>query len=180
MPRYFLAFDLSEPIKDRLVSLQPADLTDARLVERDQMHVTLHFLGELDDARRSETGSALATVMAPAFSLTLNGVGQFPPEGEPRYLWVGINDGGSLRSLHDQLASALTPSGFRPEDRPYTPHVTLVRFNSSPPEAVATDFLLRHRLFQSEQFSVPQFALYSSELTAAGPVYRQEQVFRLQ
>jgi 2'-5' RNA ligase len=88
--RLFVAIDLPDTVKDQLDTL-PTRIPTARWMKRQQMHLTLFFLGETD--RIPDIKDALASVKAPPFSLSLAGVGRFPQRQKqpPRVLWVGID-----------------------------------------------------------------------------------------
>jgi 2'-5' RNA ligase len=89
MPRLFVALDLPEDIKRSLEPLA-AGLGDVRWMGADQQHLTLRFLGEVDDGWGRDAAEALALVPGVPFELRLKGIGHFPLRGEPRVLWVGV------------------------------------------------------------------------------------------
>lgn len=153
---------------------QQGTIRAVKWVERENLHVTLRFLGEVDDAR----GAALADVMRPALStpsyrLTLGRAGTFPAGGPPRVAWVGVGSGGQeTKAVFERLDERLAPLGHERERRPYTPHVTLGRVRdidrpgarvlrealSTVPEAIAT-------------LDVRAVTLYRSHLSSKGPRY---------
>ncbi len=176
MSRLFVAIDLPEPVVTELVAIQPAAKPGLRLTHAAQMHLTLHFLGEADVGAVT---SALATVRAPAFALILESVGHFSAADGGTILWVGIQHSDSLTQLHTAVGAALGVTGFRPEARPYRPHLTLARCRSSVPSAVVRDWLRQHDDFHAEAIPVRRITLYSSELQPTGPVYRRESFVEL-
>ena len=89
MPRLFVAIDLPEPVKDDLLKLAPS-FEGARWVGGPELHLTLRFLGEVDEAGCSRLAAALCGVRFAAFPLALSDVGHFPPGGRARVLWVGM------------------------------------------------------------------------------------------
>src|SRR5262249_14791405 len=126
MPRYFVAVPLPAETTELLTAVQPASTTGMRLVGREEFHLTLHFLGEVPQQQDAVLRAALARVGKNAFSINLQGVGRFPPDGEPRVLWAGVEKSPALLDLHDSVGAVLTDAiGYRPEARPYSPHVTL-------------------------------------------------------
>lgn len=174
MPRLFVAIDLPAAVTAKLARNQPPPMAGVRLVEPGQMHLTLHFIGEADIGRMA---AALQTVARPAFSLTLEGVGQFPPVGKAVTLWAGIRDNAELRELHMAVAVALAVEGYRPEARLYSPHITLARCKPEVPAGVVTEFLAQAAF--SLSVPVTAFGLYSSTLIGDAPVYRRERSFPL-
>lgn len=91
-------------------------------------HITLQFLGDTPAAKTEALLSALLEVQAAPMALALNGAGTFGPPKAPRVLWTAITgDLERLTSLHTAVIQATRSLGFEPEDRPYTPHITLAR-----------------------------------------------------
>jgi len=147
-----------------------------RLVEPQLMHLTLHYIGEADI---EPMATALQTVAVPAFTMTLEGVKQFPPAGKAAILWVGVQDKPELQRLHAAIAAALAGTGFRPEARRYTPHLTLARCAPSVPASVVAGFLARHAAFSLAGVPVTAFVLFSSRVVDDARVYRRERTFPL-
>ena len=119
------------------------------------------------------------TVAVPAVSLTLEGVGRFPPVGNAHTLWAGVRVSAELMGLHAAAAAALATPGYRPDARRYHPHITLARCKPLVPAGVAAEFLARHAAFSFSEVPVVEFGLYSSTLFGDAPVYRRERSFPL-
>jgi 2'-5' RNA ligase len=180
MPRYFVAVPLAEESRDRLVALQPPPTPGIRLIGPEEFHLTLHFLGELDVAAADLVRDALAEVAAPAFTVRVSGIGTFMMEGRLNVIWAGIEDSPVLLALHGAVGTALTAAiGFRPEERPYSPHVTLARVSAGETPGVFDGYLDRSKGIEMPSLVVSKFALYSSILRDDGPQYREEAVFNL-
>ncbi|MBI4637242.1 MAG: RNA 2',3'-cyclic phosphodiesterase [Candidatus Rokubacteria bacterium] len=99
----------------------------------DNLHVTLKFLGQVDEARLGEVASALAAAAAgvAAFDFVVQGLGAFPSVDRPRVVWAGAGEGaGALVTLASRVEEALGPLGFAAEARPFSPHVTLGRLRA--------------------------------------------------
>jgi 2'-5' RNA ligase len=136
--RLFLAFELDEAARDAAAGVA-GDLSGrlararapraARWVARDNLHVTLRFLGEVDDPRADPLRRVLGEPLGvPPFALELGGGGCFPPFGPPRVVWIGVSRGAeSARAVFARLDERLAPLGFSNDARQYTPHVTLGR-----------------------------------------------------
>jgi 2'-5' RNA ligase len=176
MPKLFVAIDLPVEATAQLVRLQPPATPGMRVAEPGQMHLTLHFLGEADVERIS---AALATVDAPAFKQSFAGVGQFPSAGGTTTLWAGVEATFGLLKLRAEVAAALADVGFRPESRPYTPHLTLARCDHGFPSRVIEEFTSTHSGFSLSEVPITAFGLYSSSLVGDVPVYRREKEFPL-
>jgi 2'-5' RNA ligase len=176
MPRLFVAIDLPQETVRELVRIQPQPGNGLRLTRPDQMHLTLHFLGEAD---LSAACNVLQMVAAPPFSLVMEGVGTFGSNRRGLVLWAGIRNVPPLQSLHAALGEALQLIGYQPESRPFAPHITLARCAPDVPRKIIDDFLCRNAGFALPEFPVSEFVLYSSTLSSQGSVYRREKVFPL-
>ncbi len=180
MPRLFVAVEMPDEVKTALIELQQRVFPAARWSKRAQMHLTLHFIGAVPDEQFAAIKTALATVTQAPFDMKLQGVGVFPHQDRARVLWAGGVRAPGVLHLHHQLGNVLKPTGFTPEDRPYAPHVTLARFQQSPPRDTVQKYLLTHQRFATEHFRVTEFVLFSSDLQPDGAVYTPEQVYPLQ
>ena len=98
VPRLFVALDLPASVKKSLEPLGKG-LGDVRWLLPEQQHLTLRFIGDVDHGAMHDVTEALATVPARPFQLMLKGLGHFPPRGEPRVLWVGVDKSAELAGL---------------------------------------------------------------------------------
>lgn len=174
--RLFTALSLPDPVARSLMLLQ-SGVPGARWQSRQQLHLTLRFIGEVDGAVAGEIDDALAAIAAPGFTLELKGTGSFGGR-KPRDLWAGVAANEPLNHLSRKIESALQRIGLPPDERKFTPHVTLARLRNTPPGAVM-DYLADHALFAAAPFAVTVFALYSSKLTGDGSIYRVEKDYAL-
>jgi 2'-5' RNA ligase len=176
--RTFIAVDIGKPIRDRAVALQEklAQTSSAvKWVEPENLHVTLLFLGEVDDREVPTICRVVAeqTQRHPAFSLSIERVGCFPNARRPRILWIGVGQGTQeLCALHDGLEPPLLDLGcYRREERKYTPHITLGRVKSERPADQLAAALATHAGWQGGQTIVNEILVMSSKLTPQGPIY---------
>ncbi len=176
--RLFTAIDLPEQVKNALTVLC-SGVPGAKWVKREQMHLTLRFIGDVDEEQFTAIRDVLGGIKIAPFEIALEKVGQFPPKGAPRVLWVGIKAPDTLATLYRQIESALTNLGLEPESRPYSPHITLARFKTSPPSDAVRTFHNRHIHFQTASIPVDSFILYSSTLTPGGSIYNREAIYQL-
>ena len=174
MPRLFVAIDLPEWVTASLAAIQPPKVPGLRLVDRSLMHLTLHFLG---DSNVERTSSLLRDVVAPVVPLSIEKVGLF--RGRTTIAWAGVRMSAELAELHARLASALRRAGFEPEVRPYHPHITLARCEPRVPESLLLQFLESHAEFSLPAILATSVHLFSSDVTGAAPVYRNEASFEL-
>lgn len=174
--RLFVALALPEDVAATLALIQ-SGVPGARWAAREQMHLTLRFIGEVDGREAVSVDDALATISAPSFKLVLKTVGQFGGRN-PSALWAGVEPNDALFHLERKIESALQRVGLAPETRKFTPHVTLARLKGTPRGRVI-DYLTDHALFASPPFEVRGFILYSSQLTPNGSIYRAERAYQL-
>ncbi len=176
--RSFVAIELPTEVRLTLADIQ------ARLrvasggiswVAPEGVHLTLRFLGSVPASTVEHIGAALTTLeRAAPFALALGGLGAFPHWRAPRVIWMGLaGDLPALAALQSQVEDALTPLGFRPEPRPYSPHLTLGRVrNGVRPESLRPLAQAAQELaVASTPFRASRVTLFQSTLTPAGAVY---------
>ena len=131
--RTFVAVDLSAEVKRsarRVIADLSATPAAVKWVSADHLHVTLKFLGDVDDSQIYQVCAAIRDVAAghPLFKATCASVGAFPKRESPRTIWLGVSDGTEeFRRLQTSLELRLQDLGFSQERRQFTPHVTLGR-----------------------------------------------------
>jgi 2'-5' RNA ligase len=175
--RLFVAIDLPEETRKAIDRLREP-LSGARWVPTDQLHLTLRFLGEVDEATLGTVQAGLGMVQAERFTLQVRGVGHFPPRRPPRVLWVGLDGGAPLLDLQRQVEAVVQAAGLPAEERPFSPHITLARFREAPAAPVLS-FEERQRAFACPPFTVNDFHLYESTLTGSGAIHRVVESYRL-
>jgi 2'-5' RNA ligase len=181
--RLFFALALDEPLRAAAASVA-ADLqrrlaatrSDRAIkwVERQNLHVTMRFLGEVDDARAQAIIQRLREPLPDvSFDLAVGGAGAFPPAGPPRVLWIGAGAGAdAARAVFDRIEERLSSLGFEPEHRAYTPHMTLGRVRE-----INRTLGTKLREWLAEVPAqvgiqrVTRVTLYRSHLSSAGPRY---------
>jgi 2'-5' RNA ligase len=176
--RLFVALDLPAPVKRSLEPLAKG-LGDIRWSTPDQQHLTLRFIGDVGNGAVHDVVEALATVPAAPFELTLKGLGHFPPRGEPRVLWVGVEKSAGLASLKRRIDRALRDAGLPPESRKFAPHITIARIRDPLSPTRLGTYLMRHSLYRSAPFPISSFHLYSSWLRADGAEHQIEASYEL-
>jgi 2'-5' RNA ligase len=176
MIRLFVALALPDAVLDSLFALEYG-VPGARWATREQLHLTLRFIGEVDGRDAAAIDDALAAITAPRFTMTLKGVDEFGGKN-PRALWAGVEPNEALIHLQRKIETALQRIGLEVETRKFTPHVTLARLRGSPPGRVL-DFLTDHALYRSGPFDMDAFVLFSSVLTSDGSHYTPERVYPL-
>jgi 2'-5' RNA ligase len=171
MTRVFIAIDLPDAIRERIAETQKAlARSDARLtfVAPRNMHLTLKFIGEVDDGTLEAIRSALPGVTAVPFEIAIMGVGANNPR-RPRVVWSNIEDAGKTGGLHDAIEGVLAPLGIEREERAYTPHITIARVRQFDPSLLGAIERVAGTEFGS--FRADRYALKKSTLTKQGPLY---------
>jgi len=141
-------------------------------IPADRMHLTIRFIGEVDDGKALMVREALEEPLAVApFSLTLCGAGTFPKSGTPRVVWLGVVEGREqLLGVEREITARLTPLGIPEEERAYSPHLTLARVRD-PAGLKSTRLLdgLTDRRIGTTQ--IDAITLFHSKLSPKGPTY---------
>jgi 2'-5' RNA ligase len=178
MQRLFVAIDLPDRVKDGILTITRRDIAGARWVPRDQLHLTLRFIGEVEDGSFSAIRENLGHVMGAPFYLQIRGVGHFPPGRNPRVLWAGVDGCNGLTDLQAQVEREVAAAGIEPERRRFSPHITIARLRDTSPGGVE-NLEKSHSGFSPEPFAVEEFHLYSSLLGREGAVHKKEATYRL-
>ena len=176
MIRLFVALDIPSRVREQLTRLQTG-VPGARWRTDDQLHLTLRFIGEVDESRAHDIDDALSAIRAPAFDMEIASVGEFGGRN-PRALWAGVRANDAIMHLQKKTETALQRLGLEAETRNFTPHVTLATLKNAPRGRVM-DFLADHALYASGPFRAGQFVLYSSRLGSSGSIYRPERTYAL-
>lgn len=174
--RLFAALPIPDAIARQFMLLQ-GGVPGARWQSREQLHLTLRFIGEVDGRDVRAIDDALAGIDAPAFPLQFHGVGQFGNK-QPHTLWAAARPNEMLDHLARKVDAAIRRVGQPQDAHKFMPHVTLARL-SHPPLDKVREWLVEHALSTSAEFTVDAFCLYSSKLTSDGSVYAKEQEYPL-
>lgn len=181
--RLFIAVEIDRAVREAAVDiadrvrrcieaggrrLAPAGAT---WVKADNLHLTLRFLGEVDDALAEGVREAIAAPFGgEPFDLELAGLGLFPPSGRPRVLWIGATEGGPrLVQLAGEVESRMEALGFEREARPFRGHLTLARFRE--PAAVEVRREAETENATAGRSKVHEVVLFQSRLSPKGPTY---------
>jgi RNA 2',3'-cyclic 3'-phosphodiesterase len=182
--RAFVAVKLDSPLVRKLCELAAelkADLPGVRWVPPENLHLTLKFLGAVNEERIEGIAKGLAEALRdfPRFSIHAKGLGVFPDLRRARVLWVGLQ-GASLGELAAQIETALESAGFARETRAFAPHLTIGRWRQYDGSPVK----LRQELERSKEREfgsspVEEIILFQSVLRRQGAVYHPLKLFPL-
>ncbi|MGI9512215.1 MAG: RNA 2',3'-cyclic phosphodiesterase [Anderseniella sp.] len=177
MPRLFTGVELPSDVGRDLVIMQ-GGIEGARWIDPDNYHLTLRFIGDISDRAADElTGELQRIVAMPAFNISLSGMGVFGTK-KPHSLYVKVDESPDLRRLqamHERVCQSL---GMPPEQRKFTPHVTIARVRGAIPRQVQT-YVGAHNLYRSRVFDVSQFVLFSARASRGGGPYGREEIYPL-
>jgi 2'-5' RNA ligase len=175
--RAFIAIDLPEPLYVALAETQRAFRTicpDARWTRPEGIHLTLKFLGEISDAQTQQVAEALARIgKFEPFPVEVKGLGFFPQARRPRVFWVGIEAPPALGELARRIEDHMGKIGFAPEDRAFTPHLTLARFQVPRPQPALEAAAAAQAGVSLGKFEASEFFLFESKLSPQGAQYRK-------
>lgn len=176
--RTFIAIEPGEPIQaagEELAHRFSKSVDGVRWVQKDNIHLTLKFLGDVEDRELHSVCKAAANVAKKVkhFSLAAKSVGAFPSNEKPSTIWIGATDKDQkLNQLHSSLEDALADIGFPVERRPFKGHLTLGRARSSRGGNPALSELIEQ--YADHEFgviAVKELVVFSSELSRTGPTY---------
>ncbi len=176
MPRLFTGLEIPRDVGFEL-SLMRGGVRGARWIEPDAFHITLRFIGDIDDSFAHDIAYGLEAVAAPAFAIRLKGVGAFGGR-KPRLIYAGLADCPELirlQAAHERLLQRL---GLAAEGRKYFPHVTLARLGAADAANVQS-YISAHSLYASRPIEVARFVLFSSRPSRGGGPYAVEESYRL-
>jgi RNA 2',3'-cyclic 3'-phosphodiesterase len=168
MPRLFTGLEVPADIATELNMLQ-GGVWGARWIEPQDYHITLRFIGDIEERLAREIRMSFENVEARPFTIQLKGVGAFGGN-DPHTIFAGVAESAEIRRLHASLERHCQMAGLPPEGRKFMPHVTLARLRS-PNLANVQEFLARQNLFISRPFEVNQFVLFSSRPSRGGGPY---------
>ncbi len=177
--RCFIALDPPLNLRHELAMLVRSAPAGFRAMPEKQIHLTLHFLGDLSAATLAQLSDSLGQVRSPVLTLELTGLGTFPARGRPRVLWEGVAKSRPLERLHARLAESLRSVGLPPEARPFQPHVTLARIGAATPLSWLEDLLRKGQPAGLAPFLATSFTLYESRRAAPGVLHVPLASFRL-
>jgi 2'-5' RNA ligase len=178
--RLFVALEIPAAVRDNLAA-QIKELRDLstkvadkrpRWVRRENLHVTLKFIGEVSPVKLDGIRGALSTARSDTpVNLQFHGLGFFPNEQHPRVLWAGLDASANLTSLAGDIDSALESQGIARERRAFTPHLTLARIEPPGLHEKLRAAIQDNRTREFGSFQTREFHLIESKLKPSGAEY---------
>ncbi|MBS0247477.1 MAG: RNA 2',3'-cyclic phosphodiesterase [Proteobacteria bacterium] len=176
MPRLFTGIEIPPGVAQALSMLR-GGLPGARWIDPENYHITLRFLGDIDELTANDAASILAEVRKPAFDLRFEGLDAFGGR-RPRAVFAAVSAEAALGDLQAEHERLMRRIGLTPETRKFTPHVTLARLRDTSSLDVA-DYLAARGFFRTAPFPVTRFVLFSSRASTGGGPYVVEEEYPL-
>ncbi|MCC6031319.1 MAG: RNA 2',3'-cyclic phosphodiesterase [Pyrobaculum sp.] len=174
--RSFVAVDIENFDVVRRIEVVQRELLrlglEIKLVERENLHITLRFLGEIPQSRINDVVKAIAGIKMSRFQIKLRGIGVFPDLARPRVLWIGVSDGvEELKRLAAAVREAVDRFAESKEDREFVAHLTVGRIKSGRNVEKLQEFVTRYADVDFGVVTVDKIKLKKSVLTPRGPIY---------
>lgn len=167
--RCFVAIDVPDEIKRKIGEIQKdLNRSGIKLVEPENLHFTLKFLGEISESKAEEIKQRLKEIEFQKFSIELAGVSGFPNLKYLRVIWIGTTSE-KISELAKLIDKRLSSIGFK-EEKKYVPHLTIARVKRKPSIEVIK-FIEKYKSEKFGNFLVQEFSLKKSILTKSGPIY---------
>lgn len=177
MPRLFTGLEIPSDLALDLSMLR-GGLSGARWIDAENYHLTLRFIGDIDDATARDVAAALEQIRRAPFTVTLEGLSSFGGD-RPRAIIARAKPSAPLVELQAEQERLMRRIGIPPEPRKFTPHVTLARLRDASAGAVAA-YLTARGFFWSRRFEATRFVLFSSRASTGGGPYLVEAAYPLE
>jgi 2'-5' RNA ligase len=177
LPRLFTGLEVPADIASELAMLR-GGISGARWIDAENYHITLRFVGDVDERIAGDVAETLGEIRRAAFSVALDGLSWFGAD-KPRAIVARVKPTSALVELQADHERRLRRIGLEPESRKFTPHITLARLRSASTLAVA-DYLSTRGYLPTLQFEATRFVLFSARESTGGGPYLVEAAYDLQ
>jgi RNA 2',3'-cyclic 3'-phosphodiesterase len=172
--RLFVACELPEKIRESITGIVQnleSDSDRIKWVEKENLHLTMKFIGEVDDVKAEKIKEILSSVRFKPFLTSVAEFGVFPPRGRINVVWMGLSPTEPIEDLHSRIDVSMEKTGFARDTR-FQPHITLGRVKRiDDSDAFMKKVSLIKDKFETEPFKVDSFVLKKSVLMPEGPIY---------
>ena len=181
--RSFISMDItSQELLDKIKAFQTNleyTACPMKIVERENLHLTLKFLGEIGESTYNRIAESLSQTLSdyPSFEVTLKGTGFFPNISDLRVVWIGMH-APEIVYIQKEIDDTLKTLGFK-EDRKFVPHLTVSRIKSSLNKKSLLNLLDAHREHEFGSEIITKISFKKSTLTPHGPIYETLKEFKL-
>ena len=177
MPRLFTGLEIPADIGMRL-SLLSGGLRNARWIDAENYHITLRFIGDIDDRLADEVADALGRIHRDPLEIRLDGLGAFGKD-KPHSIHVRVQPTPALAELQAEQERIIQRLGLPAERRKFMPHLTLCRLRAGTSPAEVAQWLSLRGDFQAPPFTAGRFVLFSSKASTGGGPYVIEETYPL-
>ena len=177
--RCFIAIDLPKEVKEKLVKIiekLPKEISRFKAVEKENLHLTLKFLGEINDYKVNWVIEQLKNLNIKKFKAYTKGIGFFPNENFIRVVWIGLEPQEIIKEIHEKIDKVLERE-FK-KDKKFESHITLARIKNIKDKRKFIEEIKKIKVPEIE-FEVNEIKLKRSKLTRDGPIYSDIYVFKL-
>ena len=176
MPRSFIAIDSNQKTRKSLTGIQEKlkkTEGDLKIVEPENIHMTLRFLGNVSESRLEDIKNILKdSATVDPFEMNVEGLGVFPKPSFIRVVWAGVSEGTEeTKAIRGNLDRKLEKIGISPSDKDFTPHFTIARIKSGKAKEKIYSVVEENSDKPFGTISVEEIKLMKSELTPEGPIY---------
>jgi len=179
--RTFIAVDFPPFMLERIAEITGFFKTltsekDLKWVETKNLHLTIKFLGEIDEQKAVQVKRTLPDALKDqhSFEIEISGLGMYPNRNKPRVIWLGITGADPLADIYDVMNSKLAKLEIQPEHRPFSPHLTIARIRKNTDYTTAQQIgkvLSKYQVDPLGTVTIAQVHFYQSVLTPSGPIY---------
>lgn len=173
--RCFIALELPEEVKSELVKIQNVlkniEGLKAKFIEKENLHLTIKFLGEISDVKVNKVVEKLSNIKLKPFKASLGKLGCFPSESYVRIIWISLEPSEKVKELSTLINNSLDSS-----DKRFESHITIARVKFVK-DKDALQRKLKELKFEKKSFEVNSFVLKKSTLSSEGPVYGDVKTF---
>jgi len=179
--RTFVAIEIPAEVKkavsETIADIKKANLIEGNFVKGEQLHITLKFLGEVQEKDIEKVSSVLKEISKTTkkFPVELRGLGHF----NEKILWIGSPENKEIVNLANEIDEKLSKLGFAKETRPFAIHLTLCRIKNLKNSKRFTEFIAKYKDKSFGKFVVNEIKLMKSTLTEEGPIYEVIKEFNI-
>jgi 2'-5' RNA ligase len=177
--RTFVSIEIPDDIKNSIeksIGELKLILPHIKWVDKKNLHITLKFLGMVEDSKIGGLADSVAEVVKGFGTIKAGfaGFGMFPDQKHPRVIWVGITEGGDkLKELADKIEDKLSTEGYGEEEREFSPHLTIGRIKEKIDDEALAGFIKKNEKASFGGFAAKSISMMKSTLMRSGPVYEE-------
>jgi RNA 2',3'-cyclic 3'-phosphodiesterase len=172
--RLFIAIEIhaSKKIKDLINEVEKTGI-NAKLVEPENLHLTLKFLGDTDKELTGKIEETIKKSVADIkpFEIILKNIGVFPNQDYIKVVWIGVENIEILKDIAEKIDTKLQKIGFKKEKRPFSAHLTIARVKSAKNKEKLIQLINKYQNIELQKIKIDKITIKQSTLTPKGPIY---------